>query len=101
MGDPFPVTYNDPELWKFVQEHAAHASFSGKVESSGPHLFGDDHGFYSEKVPSAYMFIGTGGESDAHRIWNTTFAESANGLPSDGATHTSTFNIDEGVLHQG
>lgn len=101
LPDAFPATHNDPELWRFVQEHAARASYTGAVESSGPYLFGDDHGFYSEQVPSAYFFLGTGGDSPAHKIWNTTHAESANGLASNAPVHTATFNLDEGVLHQG
>jgi amidohydrolase len=96
LQDPFPATHNDENLWKFVEKTV-------EVKKSGPYLFGDDHGFYSQKVPSAYLFIGTGGESEEnrHELWGTSHEISANGFSSGVPVHTSKFNLDEAVLHQG
>ncbi|ALL13710.1 amidohydrolase [Caulobacter henricii] len=84
---PYPVTYNDPALSKWVKASLSKAS-PGKVEDNGALVTGaEDFSMYAEKVPG--VFIQLGG-----RPANVPAA----GAP---ANHSPYFDIDEAVMETG
>lgn len=84
---PYPVTYNDPALSKWVKASLSKAS-PGKVEDNGALVTGaEDFSMYAEKVPG--VFIQLGG-----RPANVPAA----GAP---ANHSPYFDVDEAVFETG
>ena len=62
----------------------------------GPFMYGDDFAFFSEKVPSLFIDLGTSsddleGESGDYR----------HNLPSNVPVHHGQFNVDERILARG
>lgn len=65
----YPRLLNDPELTSLVLEKAGKFfsdNESGVAELERPLLAGEDFAFYSLKVPSCFMLMGTGGEFGLH-----------------------------------
>jgi len=65
----YPRLINDQELTSKVLERAGNFfadNESGVAELERPLLAGEDFAFYSLKVPSCFMLLGTGGESGLH-----------------------------------
>ena len=84
---PYPVTYNDPALSKWVKASLSKAS-PGKVDDNGALVTGaEDFSMYAEKVPG--VFVQLGGRPAS--------------VPAEGApaNHSPYFDIDEAVLETG
>jgi len=84
---PYPVTYNDPDLSKWVKTSLSKAS-PGKVDDNAALVTGaEDFSMYAQKVPG--VFIQLGGRPA--------------GVPAQGApaNHSPYFDIDEAVLETG
>lgn len=65
----YPRLLNDPELTSRILEKAGEFfsdNESGVAELGRPLLEGEDFAFYSLKVPSCFMLLGTGGEFGLH-----------------------------------
>lgn len=65
----YPRLLNDPELTSEILDQAFKFfsdNESGVAELERPLLAGEDFAFYSLKVPSCFMLLGTGGESGLH-----------------------------------
>lgn len=65
----YPRLLNDPELTSKILERAGEFfsdNESGVAELDKPLLAGEDFSFYSLKVPSCFMLMGTGGECGLH-----------------------------------
>lgn len=65
----YPRLFNDPTLTSAILEKARiffADNESGVAELERPLLAGEDFAFYSLKVPSCFMLIGTGGEFGLH-----------------------------------
>eukprot|EP00921_Rhytidocystis_pertsovi_P025154 GHVQ01040590.1.p1 GENE.GHVQ01040590.1~~GHVQ01040590.1.p1 ORF type:complete len:476 (+),score=62.38 GHVQ01040590.1:139-1566(+) len=90
-AEGFPPVYNDKHLWKeFTLKTAATAATGGEVIEVEPFLGGEDFAFFSEVVPSNFLFIGIGGSP-----------EKLMAPPTNYTLHSPRFNIDESVLPLG
>ena len=84
---PYPVTYNNPELSSWVKASLLKAS-PGKVDDQGALVTGaEDFSMYALKVPG--VFVQLGGRPK--------------GVPAEGApaNHSPYFNVDEAVFETG
>jgi len=73
-----PGVKNDPFLTEIIRKTTEKILSEKSFYKYGPTLGGEDFAFYTEIVPSAYIFIGIGKKSGLH--------------------HNSKFNLDERVL---
>ena len=84
---PYPVTYNNPDLSKWVKASLLKAS-PGKVDDNAPLVTGaEDFSMYAEKVPG--VFVQLGGRKP--------------GVPAETvpANHSPFFDVDEAVFETG
>lgn len=87
FSQPYPVTYNNPELSSWVKASLLKAS-PGKVDDQGALVTGaEDFSLYALKVPA--VFVQLGGRPA--------------GVPAAGApaNHSPYFNVDEAVFETG
>ena len=56
--DPYPVTYNDPALTERMLASLARAAAPGHLRRAPPALAAEDFGFYQQKIPGVYFFLG-------------------------------------------
>ena len=84
---PYPVTYNNPELSKWVKTSLLKAS-PGKVDDNGALVTGaEDFSMYAEKVPGVFVQLG-----------GRKASVPAAGAP---ANHSPYFDVDEAVFETG
>jgi len=84
---PYPVTYNNPELSKWVKTSLLKAS-PGKVDDNGALVTGaEDFSMYAEKVPGVFVQLG-----------GRPASVPAAGAP---ANHSPYFDVDEAVFETG
>ena len=87
FSQPYPVTYNNPELSKWVRASLDKAS-PGKVDDNAPLVTGaEDFSLYAEKIPA--VFVQLGGRPA------TVPAATAP------ANHSPYFDVDEAVFETG
>jgi amidohydrolase len=53
-----PVTYNDPELTRIMQDSLAKADRDGMVEETRPVTGAEDFAFFAREVPAMFFFLG-------------------------------------------
>lgn len=53
-----PVTYNNPELTRWALASLQSAAGTGNVSEINPRTGAEDFGFYGQKVPSFFFFLG-------------------------------------------
>jgi amidohydrolase len=63
--DPYPVTFNDPGLTVRMIPALERAAGRGNVEQAPPVLAAEDFGFYEQKIPGLYYFLGISPEGIA------------------------------------
>jgi len=73
-----PVSINNPSLSETILEITEKSDYSKYLMEFKPIMGGEDFAFFSEKVPSCYIFIGIGKKCGSH--------------------HSSSFNLDEKIL---
>lgn len=93
--DAYPPTVNDPDLYKWVEEVAADASITGKIEPIQPTMGGEDFSFIAQQVPSVFLLLGQGDKhftlpEDPEQEYDTTVT-----------VHNSRFVLNENVLQRG
>lgn len=76
IRDGYPVVYNDPSLFARAKE-----LFNDQLSEIDGVMLAEDFGFYSEVMPSLFMFLGTGNPKTS--------------------LHSPTFDFDEVVLETG
>lgn len=81
----YPAVYNQDVLTDQVKEAAKVYLGDDKVRNWSTAMIGEDFGFYTEKIPGCFYFLGTGKAKDPE--------------PSD--IHTATFDVDEDVFSVG
>jgi amidohydrolase len=87
FSQPYPVTYNDPALSKWVKTSLEKAS-PGKVDDNAALVTGaEDFSMYAEKAPAVFVQLG-GRKADVP----------AAGAP---ANHSPYFDVDEATLETG
>jgi amidohydrolase len=59
-----PSVVNTPEWVAFALEHAPHSGFEGRRVEASP--IGEDFAFYQQKIPGAFLMIGSGGPYALH-----------------------------------
>ncbi|MEZ3498527.1 amidohydrolase [Pantoea sp. KPR_PJ] len=59
-----PVLVNDPEWTRFASEMAEQAGY--RVQTADLHLGGEDFAFYLQKLPGAFVSIGSASEAGLH-----------------------------------
>lgn len=86
FSQPYPVTYNDPELSKWVKASLLKAS--AKVDDNAPLVTGaEDFSLYAEKVPAVFVQLG-GRKADVPAA-------------TAPANHSPYFDVDEAVFETG
>lgn len=84
---PYPVTYNNPDLSKWVKASLLKAS-PGKVDDNAPLVTGaEDFSMYAQKVPAVFVQLG-GRKADVPAA-------------TAPANHSPFFDVDEAVLETG
>jgi len=84
---PYPVTYNNPDLSKWVKASLEKAS-PGKVDDNAPLVTGaEDFSMYAQKVPAVFVQLG-GRKADVPAA-------------TAPANHSPFFDVDEAVLETG
>jgi amidohydrolase len=58
FGTSYPITYNDPELYKMMFPTLEKTAGADKVIISPPITGAEDFSFFQEKVPGMYFFLG-------------------------------------------
>lgn len=87
FSQPYPVTYNNPELSKWVRASLDKAS-PGKVDDNAPLVTGaEDFSLYAEKIPAVFVQLGG-------RPANVPAATAP-------ANHSPYFDVDEAVFETG
>jgi amidohydrolase len=86
FSQPYPVTYNNPELSKWVKTSLLKAS--AKVDDNAPLVTGaEDFSLYAEKVPAVFVQLG-GRKADVPAA-------------TAPANHSPYFDVDEAVFETG
>lgn len=82
----YPAVINPDKLTDYVRETArATVGETGLVELTEPIMAGEDFGFYQEKIPGVFFFLGSGSaETDSRNAW-----------------HHPKYNVDERALVYG
>ena len=62
--DSYPATMNDDELFPFASKCAGLVADSGKHTPVDPTMGAEDFGYLAQGVPSAFFFLGQGGDGD-------------------------------------
>jgi amidohydrolase len=84
---PYPVTYNNPDLSKWVKASLEKAS-PGKVDDNAPLVTGaEDFSMYAQKVPAVFVQLG-GRKADVPAA-------------TAPANHSPFFDVDEAVFETG
>ncbi|MCS7181241.1 MAG: M20/M25/M40 family metallo-hydrolase, partial [bacterium] len=73
-----PCVRNDYKFTEIIEKTSRKILDKKYFYKSGPSMGGEDFAFYSQKIPSTYIFIGCGKKSGVH--------------------HSSKFNLDERVI---
>ncbi|MEM0322076.1 MAG: amidohydrolase [Thermoprotei archaeon] len=81
----YPVVINNPDVAKVVEAAVVDVLGEGAVLHPDPVMGGEDFGYYMQKIPGAFYFLGVGN-------------------PTKGITspqHSPTYNLDEDALKHG
>ncbi len=81
----YPVVVNNPDVAKVVEEAIVDILGRDAVLHPDPIMGGEDFGYYMQRVPGAFYFLGVGNP--------------AKGITSP--QHTPTYNVDEDALKHG
>lgn len=73
-----PVCINNPEFSEKILQISRNSGYSENLVEFNPIMGGEDFAFFSEKVPSCYIFMGMGKKCGSH--------------------HSSKFKVDERIL---
>jgi len=88
MPDSFAPTVNDPGVWKWLASPETDLNTNLPMHwSHDPVMGSEDFGFYMQRVPGAFLFLGQG--------------TGAGEIPTNVSVHSPMFNMDESVLHLG
>lgn len=85
IGEDYPVTFNDPELWTQVHSFAEKLVGAGNFNTCDPVLGGEDFSYYGAYAPTCFVALGCGNEAKGCNY----------GL------HHPQFKVDENALHLG
>ena len=85
VGEDYPVTFNDPDLWDAVHRFGEGLVGEGNFELCDPLLGGEDFAYYGQYAPTCFVALGCGNEEEG-----CTY-----GL------HHPQFKVDENALHLG
>ena len=98
-SDHYPVTMNDDKLYPFASKVAGMVANSGEVTAVDPTMGAEDFSFLAQGVPSAFFFLGQGGDGEE----NCVGACKSGGVrvPTNLGLHHPEFNLDEDILPKG
>ncbi|MEM8994631.1 MAG: amidohydrolase [Acidobacteriota bacterium] len=85
LGEDYPATFNDPDLWDAVRRSGEELVGEGNFELCDPLLGGEDFAYYGAHAPTCFVALGCGNEAEG-----CTY-----GL------HHPQFKADENALHLG
>ena len=85
VGEDYPETFNDPELWESVRNLGQKLLGDDSFEICDPVLGGEDFAYYGSYAPACFVALGCGNEAEG-----CTY-----GL------HHPQFKVDENALHIG
>jgi len=85
LVDSTPPTVNDPEAVRLARSVAAEVVGGDKVVDMKPSMGGEDFAFYLERVPGAFVALGSGNPEKG----------------TDKPHHSPRFDVDEDVLYLG
>jgi IAA-amino acid hydrolase len=101
--DNYPVTINDDKLFPFAAKCAGLVAKIGKYTPVDPAMGAEDFAFLAQGVPSAFFFLGQGG--DGHNDNDNDGAKSNCGkcdrVSTNLGLHHPAFQLDEKVLKRG
>ncbi|KAL7482207.1 hypothetical protein ACHAW6_012103 [Cyclotella cf. meneghiniana] len=98
--DHYPVTMNDGGLYPFAARVAGMVARGGRVTKVDPTMGAEDFAFLAQGVPSAFFFLGQGGNDDEEG--GTNCAGTCTGkVPTNLGLHHPAFNLDEDVMSRG
>lgn len=63
IGEDYPETYNDPELWDAVQQMGTRLVGSGNFETCDPILGGEDFAYFGKHAPACFVALGCRNEA--------------------------------------
>lgn len=104
--DHYPVTMNNDMLFPFASKVAGLVSEGGEVTNVDPTMGAEDFAFLAQGVPSAFFFLGQGGNNEediAKEDEGCTVDSCKSGgrVPTNLGLHHPEFNLDESVLGRG
>ncbi|KAL7528041.1 hypothetical protein ACHAWF_002415 [Thalassiosira exigua] len=104
--DPYPVTMNDDKLYPFAAKVAGLVAEGGEHAAVDPTMGAEDFAFLAQGVPSAFFFLGQGGEGGgADSVGRaggvTDCGKCGDRVPTNLGLHHPAFNLDEDVLSRG
>lgn len=85
LNDITPPTINHPDMSRLAKKVAENAFGKEKVVEPKPSMGGEDFAYYLERVPGAFLLLGTGNSEKG----------------TDKPHHNPHFNVDEDVLWMG
>jgi amidohydrolase len=97
--DHYPVTMNDGKLYPFAAKVASMVAQGGQVTAVDPTMGAEDFSFLAQGVPSAFFFLGQGGNDDVNCAGACKSGVAR--VPTNLGLHHPEFNLDEDVLPRG
>ena len=101
MKDDYPPTINDSNVWKFAKDIASRISVEGCVRDVEATMGAEDFAFVAEAVPSAFLFLGSGGTFSKEEEKKQDCDGGKERLKTDYGLHHPKFALDEDVLSLG
>lgn len=103
--DSYPAVRNDDDLFPFASQCAGLVAETGKHTPVDPTMGAEDFAYLAQGVPSAFFFLGQGGDGQEDNGDDVT-AKSACGkccgrVPTNLCLHHPEFNLDEEVMKRG
>eukprot|EP00804_Cyclotella_cryptica_P024940 CCRYP_011835-RB/>CCRYP_011835-RB protein AED:0.27 eAED:0.27 QI:353/1/1/1/0/0/2/209/593 len=106
--DNYPVTINDGKLYPFAARVAGMVAKGGQVTNVNPTMGAEDFAFLAQGVPSAFFFLGQGGNANEDGL-QTHVGTNCAGIcksgvgkvPTNLGLHHPEFNLDEDVMSKG
>ena len=99
--DGYPATMNDDELFPFAAKCAGLVADTGKHTKISPTMGAEDFAFLAKGVPSAFFFLGQGGDGHEDAEKKSTCGKCCGRVPTNLGLHHPEFNLDEGIMTRG
>ncbi|KAL7454792.1 hypothetical protein ACHAWC_007073 [Mediolabrus comicus] len=95
--DSYPAVRNDDDLFPFASQCAGLVAETGKHTPVDPTMGAEDFAYLAQGVPSAFFFLGQGGDGKE----DNDDGKCCGRVPTNLCLHHPEFNLDEEVMKRG